>query len=114
AAYRLTNVNGVTQGTCGDTSVPLAVIAYGPLNRRASVTRSNGTVTEYGYDAAGRLASLVHKTSGGVVASSQAFTYSPAGEVISQTQVAPNYVWTGQPTSTTNVTHDGLNRDAAM
>ena len=117
AANRLTNVGQSTFNYCnnqGAETHSLATIAYGPLNRRTSITRRNGTVTEYGYDAAGRLVSLVHKTSSGAVASSQAFTYSPAGEVISQAQVAPNYVWTGHPTSTTNVTHDGLNRDAAM
>lgn len=44
----------------------------------------------------------------------QTFAYNPAGQIIDQAQGSSRYVWSGQPTTTTNVTHDALNRDAAI
>lgn len=90
-------------------------ISYGTLNRRARVTRPNGVSTTYSYDAAGRLSGLVHAGDATPAAGSyQSFSYNPAGQLIGQDQTSDQYVWSGQPTTTTNFTHDQLNRDAAI
>jgi RHS repeat-associated protein len=89
-------------------------ITYGPLNRRAAITRPNGVVTSYTYDTAGRLAGLSHSATPVNAGSYQSFSYNPAGQTIGQAQASDQYVWSGQPTTTTNFTHDQLNRDAAI
>jgi len=92
----------------------IETIAYGPLNRRASVTRPNGVVTSYAYDIAGRLTGLSHSAPSAAAGSYQTFGYNPAGQLIASEQASDQYVWSGQPTTTTNFTHDQLNRDAAI
>jgi YD repeat-containing protein len=52
--------------------------AYDDANRRTSLTRPNGVVTEYGYDAATRLTSLVYR-SGGVAIGDLTYVYNAAG-----------------------------------
>jgi RHS repeat-associated protein len=94
---------------------PVLDVAYGPLNRRSTVSRANGVVTTYGYDAAGRLVGLSHAAPDNPAAGShQSFAYNPGGQLIGQEQASDQYIWSGQPTTTANVTHDQLNRDAAI
>lgn len=50
----------------------------------------------------------------GTSGSYQTFAYNPASQVIDQSQGSPQHVWSGQPTTTTNFTHDALNRDASV
>jgi len=94
---------------------PVLDIAYGVLNRRSAVTRPNGVVTSYGYDVAGRLIGLSHATPDNPAAGShQSFAYNPGGQLVGQEQASDPYIWSGQPTTTVNFTHDQLNRDAAI
>ena len=46
--------------------------------------------------------------------STQTFAYNPAGQTTATTQGNSAFTWSGQPTTTTNFTHDALNRDAAI
>ncbi|HEX3365615.1 RHS repeat-associated core domain-containing protein [Phenylobacterium sp.] len=96
------------------TTEPVETITYGALNRRASVTRPNGVTTTYGYDGAGRLTSLGHAGPTPSLDFLQTLSYGPSGQLLSQGQASNPYIWSGQPTTTANFTHDQLNRDAAM
>ena len=40
--------------------------------------------------------------------------FNPIGQLSANGQASSQYVWSGQPTTTANFTHDHLNRDAAM
>jgi len=93
-----------------------ASYTYGPLNRRTSVIRPNGANTTYSYDAAGRLVGLTHgdPSTAGSAGFSQTLSYNPAGQVLGTAQSTDPYVWSGQPVTTTNFTHDALNRDSAI
>lgn len=44
----------------------------------------------------------------------QYFSYNPSGQLVAQGQAGAPYVWSGHPTTTSNFTHDALNRDAAI
>ncbi|UTP39762.1 hypothetical protein M9M90_00880 [Phenylobacterium sp. LH3H17] len=115
-ANRLTEVH-LSRGVYGYanwTNYPIATIGYGPLNRRASITRPNGVRTDYSFDGVGWLSGLSHVGAPASAGSYQTFAYNPAGQMIDQAQGSSRYVWSGQPTTTTNFTHDALNRDAAM
>lgn len=115
-ANRLTEVH-LSRGVYSYTSwtnYPIATITYGPLNRRASITRPNGVRTDYAFDGSGRLSGLSHVGAPASAGSYQTFAYNPASQMIDQAQGSSRYVWSGQPTTTTNFTHDALNRDAAM
>jgi len=70
--------------------------------------------TSYGYDGAGRLTSLAHTTGTPAQDFLQTLSFSPSGQLLGQGQASSQYVWSGQPTTTANFTHDQLNRDAAM
>ncbi|WP_397402187.1 RHS repeat-associated core domain-containing protein [Phenylobacterium sp.] len=107
AEYKYTPVSGGTQQQG-------LTISYGALNRRSALTRPNGVVTSYTYDTGGRLAALAHSATPANAGSYQSFSYNPAGQTIGQSQASDQYVWSGQPTTTTNFTHDQLNRDAAI
>lgn len=93
---------------------PLETIAYDVLGRKASLTRPNGVVTNYSYDVGGRLTGLAHSAPSVTAGSAQSFAYNPAGQLIASEQKSDQYIWTGQPTTTVNYTHDQLNRDAAI
>lgn len=111
-AERLSSVTYTTSAIT--TPSTLETINYGPLNRAASLVRPNGINTTLAYDQAGRLTSLAHSGDSSTAGFYQGFTYNPLGQVAGQSQAAAPYVWSGQPTTTTNFTHDQLNRDAAM
>ena len=111
AASRLRNVeeNGATSGLG-----LLAVMDYGNLNLRATLTRGNGTASTYGYDGASRLSSLNTGAASGHPASIQALTYNPASQLLHVDQSTQASIWQGHPTTTTDKVHDGLNRDSAI
>jgi len=54
-------------------------LAYDLAGNRVRATAPNGVVTDYAYDARGRLTSLVHKQGGSGVLQSFVNTYSPSG-----------------------------------
>ena len=92
----------------------LAVMDYGNLNLRATLTRGNGTASTYGYDGASRLSSLNTGAASGHPASIQALTYNPASQLLHVDQSTQASIWQGHPTTTTDKVHDGLNRDSAI
>ncbi|MBX3485908.1 MAG: RHS repeat protein [Phenylobacterium sp.] len=102
------------QLTAPNTQTSRLGFAYDALSRLASVSRGNGVVTTYAYDPAGRLAGLSHTPPDAAQGSYQIFGYNAAGQLVRNDQVSEQYVWSGHPTTTTNFTHDALNRDAAI
>ena len=70
---------------------PNASFTYDNLGNRTGVTRGNGVSTAYGFDAISRLTSLAH--TGTSSNQSYAFTYDPAGEIVSKTTTNPAYTW---------------------
>jgi RHS repeat-associated protein len=102
-------------GTISPSFAPITIgFGYGDLDRRTSVTRSNGVNSTYTYDAAGRLSSITHKGPSASSTFTQVFRYNAAGQVVDQKVTGGQYAWSGQPNSTTNYTADGLNRDTAI
>ena len=107
-ANRLTGVTECLGNGCASGSLTVETLTYGALNRRASVTRPNGVASTYGYDGAGRLTALAH---GGPTPSLdflQTLSYGPSGQLLTQGQASSAYIWSGQPTTTANFTHDQL------
>jgi RHS repeat-associated protein len=81
---------------------------YLPNGLVASVEYPNNVVTENGYDAAGRLTSLVNRSTSGGLISSFAYTYDPDGNRTSQ---AETHQWPGGTLSaTTTYGYDQLDR----
>lgn len=98
----------------GNLLAPLLTINYGPLNRRSQVVRDNGVTTDYTFDDAGRLVGLRHSGQTPSSTFSQAFEQNLAGQLTKAAQTGSAFIWSGQPTTTTNLTHDQLNRNAAI
>jgi YD repeat-containing protein len=92
----------------------LAAFAYDDLGRRISLTRGNGTVTSYAYDAASRLSSLGHDLAGAAQDLTLGFGYNPAGQIVGATRSNDLYAWTGHGSGSTSTPADGLNRIAAV
>jgi RHS repeat-associated protein len=98
--------NGATSGVG-----VLATFVYDNLGRRVSVTRGNGTVTNWTYDPVSRLTSLAQDlagtaqdiTIGGVV-------YNPASQIISQVRSNDSYAWGGHYNVNRTYGTNGLNQ----
>ncbi len=103
---RLTNIreNGATTGVG-----VLTTNAWDPLSRRQSITRSNGTQTGYGYDAASRLNSLTQDLTGSTRDLGRTFTHNGAGQIRTRNTTGTIYDW-GAPLINKNHVADGLNR----
>jgi RHS repeat-associated protein len=98
--------NGLTTG--GGTL--LANYAYDPMSRRQSITRANGTVTNFPlYDLASRLKTLAHDVSGSANDLTLSFTYTAASQLQTRTSSNPLYDWVSAAGTTAYVS-DGLNR----
>jgi len=95
---------------------PIVDFNYDILDRRTAILRNGnvGARSDYIYDNAGRLEGITHRGSSPSSTFSQTFTYNPAGQTSGVAQGGAAFVWSGQPTTTTNFTHDALNRDAAI
>lgn len=92
----------------------LATFQYDPLGRRSVMLRGNGGRADYTYDPAGRLGTLKQADAGAGPVSYQTLAYTPASQLASLTQASTTYVWQGQPTSTKDSTHTGLNQESAI
>ncbi|MFC4726499.1 RHS repeat domain-containing protein [Glycocaulis abyssi] len=88
----------------------LAAYAYDNLGRVTSLTRGNGVVTGFDYDAAGRLSELTQDLAGTANDQTLAFTYNAAGQIASRTMANDIYAFTGHTNQDVTVTVDGLNR----
>ena len=77
----------------------LATFAYDDLGRRTSLTRGNGTVQSYGYDAVSRLATLTNDLAGTTNDLTPTFAYNPASaDRDSTVRTDDLYAWTGHAT----------------
>lgn len=113
-AGRLTDISYTKTSLSQPTWEGVLGVTYGVLNRPDKITRPNGVDTTYAYDIAGRLAGISHTGPNVSTPFQQTIGYNPLGQVLEQSQASAPYQWSGQPTTTTNFTHDALNRDAAV
>lgn len=97
AASRLTEVS-----QAGRT----AHLTYDPAGRRTSLTLPNGLVTEYGYDVASQLTSLVYRTPVAVLGE-LTYQYDPAGHRI---RIGGSLADTLLPPAVPTATYDAANR----
>ncbi len=91
----------------------MASYRYDERGRRAELTRGNGTVTGYAYDAVSRLASLTQNLAGTGQDYSVGFDYSPASQIISRTQDNSSYAWAAPAPGTKTSSHNDLNQTTA-
>jgi RHS repeat-associated protein len=100
--------NGATSG-----AGVLAAYAYDDLGRRASLTRGDGSVLSYGYDAASRLTQLADNLTGTAYDQTLGFGYNPASQIASNTRSNDAYAWTGHYNLNRGYTANGLNQYSA-
>ena len=93
----------------GDPASALAVYAYDNLGRQITATRSNGAITNYGYDAISRLYSLTQNPTGTAQDVTFVYGYSAANQIIYRSVSNAAYAY-GLAASTTAYDNDGLNR----
>lgn len=96
----------------GDTT-NLVGLVYDNLGRRQTLTRANGTSTEYGYDAISRLNDLKLKTGSGIT-NEYTFSYTPSGQINQKTLSNDAFAWTQAVNVNRNYTPNGLNQYAAI
>jgi len=88
---------------------------YDPLNRLASLGRSNGHQTTLGFDAADRPNSLSQAFVGNAGNVAWTLGYTPVGQLASSVASTTQFEWNGAGAATpSNAAADGLNRDAAI
>jgi RHS repeat-associated protein len=97
--------NGATTGVG-----VLATYAYNDLGQRTSLTRGNGTVTSYAFDAASRLDTLTQNLAGTAQDLTLGFDYNPARQITSNTRSNDAYAWTDAYNVNRNYTSNGLNQ----
>lgn len=73
----------------GSASTPIATYTYDDLGRRHTLTRGNGVVTTYSFDARSRLTSL--QLTGSSQNTTFGFDYNPSGQIVSRTQTDSVY-----------------------
>jgi RHS repeat-associated protein len=88
----------------------LASFTYDELGRRKTLARGNGTVTNYGYDPASRLASLGLDLAGSAQDQQLGFSYNTAGQIVTRTASNDVYAWTGHGNTDRGSTVNGLNQ----
>lgn len=88
----------------------LASFGYDNLGQRTSLTRGNGTVTSYGFDAGSRLTSLTQDLAGGTWDQTYGFAYNPAGQIASRTSSNDAYAWTSGTNVDRSYGVNGLNQ----
>jgi len=98
--------NGATSG-----AGVLSSITWDPLSRRDYVSWGNGTLTDYGYDAASRLGALTQDLAGTLQDLNRTFTRNNAGQIRTRVTAQANYVWSAA-LANKSYTPDGLNRYA--
>jgi len=112
AAYSydgLDRIATIWQGTL----FQLTAYSYDDTGARVGIARMGGTAsTTYGYDGAGRLASLAHHIDG---PSDESFSYryNPAGQIVGRSGSNDAYAWTGHYNFNRGYTANGRNQYAA-
>jgi RHS repeat-associated protein len=103
-------VTAVRENGAGSGIGVLGIFAYDNLGRRTSLTRGNGSVTSYGYDAVSRLAILGHDVVGTSNDVTTSFTYNPANQIAGSTRSNDSYAWGGHYNVDRPYTVNGLNQ----
>ena len=88
----------------------LAQYGYDDLGRRTSLTRGNGTLTSFSYDAASRLQALAQDLAGSARDLNLGFAYNSAGQIRSTTRDNGAYAWTGAVNVDRAYAVNGLNQ----
>ena len=89
--------------------VASVALAYDGIGRLAALTRKTAHGTSFGYDAADQLTSLGQSFAGGGGDVSWAYTYTPAGQVVSGVASTSQFDWAGVNAVTAHKAFDGLN-----
>jgi RHS repeat-associated protein len=95
-------------------STNLVTYTYDQLGRRDDLARGNAAPTDYVYDNVDRLTSLVQNLNGTTYDITFGYAYNPASQAISRSASNDNYQWVPASAATKNLTHNGLNQDAAI
>jgi RHS repeat-associated protein len=95
-------------------STNLVTYTYDQLGRRDDMARGNTAATDYAYDNVDRLTSLVQNLNGTTYDITFGYAYNPASQAISRSASNDNYQWVPASAATKNLTHNGLNQDAAI
>ncbi len=88
----------------------LASFVYDNLGRRTSLSRGNGTMTTYGYDAVSQLTSLTQDLAGTAQDLTLSFAYNPASQIVSRTSSNSAYAWNRAVNVNRAYTANGLNQ----
>lgn len=91
----------------------LARFGYDDLGRRKTLTRGNGTATNYGYDPGTELTSLAHDRADGTRELTIGLGYDGVGRITSRTSSKDAYAFTGTANAANNYTANGLNQYTA-
>jgi len=88
----------------------LARFVYDDLGRRAQTLRGNGVTTNYAYDAATNLSSIVHDLPGAADDLAVGLTHNAFGQVLTQSLSNDAYEWTPPAAGTVAAGVNGLNQ----
>ena len=100
--------NGATSGVG-----VLASFGHDQLGRRSTLTRGDGSVLSYSYDAVSRLSQLADNLVGTAYDQTLGFTYNPASQIAGNTRSNDVYAWTGHFNVNRGYTANGLNQYTA-
>jgi YD repeat-containing protein len=88
----------------------VTTFGYDNLGRRTSLTRGNGTVTNYDHDANGRLETLGQDLAGTSADVTLGFGYNRAGQIASNTRSKDLYALIARPLGNVDYEAGGLNQ----
>ncbi len=109
------NADGTLKTITDAAAGAIETFGYDDVGRPKSASSGNGVTTGYQFRAADGLLDWIHHDGFAASASiHEDFTYNPAGQLFSRTQSNPNLVWTGQPSTTTSYSYNGLNQNNAV
>jgi len=98
----LNRVNKICEnGNTGCAAGLLVAYTLDPLSRRDSISRPNGTSSDYDYDLASRLTLISHNVSGTTNDLSRTFTFNRAGQLKTRITATGAHWWVATPASST-------------
>jgi RHS repeat-associated protein len=103
-------VTGEMNAIRDSAGVALVSFGYDDLGQRTSLSRANGTVTRYVYDAASRLSQLTQDLAGAASDLSVGFGHNPASQITSRTSSNDAYAWSGAYVVDRSYEVNGLNQ----
>jgi RHS repeat-associated protein len=101
------------KGVEDDLGTTLATITYAANGTRLSKS-GGGTTDSYDYDGVGRLRSETSDLAGTASDVTLAFTYNPAGQIVTRSRSNSAYSFTGYAEGTRSYTTNGLNQYATV